>query len=123
MTCKQVALRVLVGGIVASGFACSVSDDTTDATAVVDTLATGQIVTYNAAVTATSGGPAVRVIEDLRIGQADGDGPGVFGRITSFDIDDTGRRWILDGLAQHVQIFDASGAHVKAIGRWRERTW
>jgi hypothetical protein len=47
----------------------------------------------------------------------DGDGPDLFGRITSLAVDEAGRIYVLEGQAQEIRVFDATGSHVRTIGR------
>jgi hypothetical protein len=82
-----------------------------------DTLPSGQVVVQNGFDAIWPAGREWRVVEELRIGSVEGDGPDVFGRITSFEIDAGGRLWVLDGQTQDLRVFSARGAHVRTIGR------
>lgn len=83
----------------------------------VDTLPSGQVVVENPETPLWPEGRAWRVVEELRIGGVEGDGPEVFGRIRGLEVDERGRIWVLDGQAQELRVFDASGEHVRTVGR------
>jgi DNA-binding beta-propeller fold protein YncE len=57
-----------------------------------------------------------QVIDDLRIGQREGDGPDVFGDIVDLAVDGAGRIYVLDRFAKEIRVFDAQGAYVQRIG-------
>jgi hypothetical protein len=57
------------------------------------------------------------VEEVTRIGSVEGTGPDVFGQISTFEVDPAGRVWVYEGQAEELRVFDASGAHVRTIGR------
>lgn len=82
-----------------------------------DTLASGHVVVRNTANPVWQEREGWRIAEEWRIGRVEGDGPDVFGRIQSFDVDDAGRVWVLDGLAQRLVVFDGSGSHLMTTGR------
>ncbi|HUP52207.1 MAG TPA: 6-bladed beta-propeller [Longimicrobiales bacterium] len=83
----------------------------------VDTLATGQVVVRNTSRPVWSDEQAWRVVEELRIGRVDGDGPDLLGRIASLAVDGAGRIWVLEGQAQEIRVFDANGAFVRTVGQ------
>src|SRR5690625_2077763 len=83
----------------------------------VDTLATGQIVVTNPAAPSWAPGEAWRVVEEVRIGRLDGDGPHLFGDVRSLTVDDDGRIWVLEGQAQEVRVFSAEGEYIRTVGR------
>jgi hypothetical protein len=107
-------LFILVAGVAACGRANS---DAGAWDGTVDTLASGHVVVRNTARPVWPGGGGWRVEEALRIGRVEGDGPDVFGRIRSFDVDAEDRFWILEQQAQELRVFDRDGAHVRTIGR------
>jgi len=84
-----------------------------------DTLAGGGIHVRNAGTGVWSDTPGARwrVEEELRIGQADGTGPEVFGRVGSVLVDGLDRMWVVDGQANEVRVFDAEGRFVRTVGR------
>jgi hypothetical protein len=57
------------------------------------------------------------LVEDLRIGSADGTGPAVFTQIAGFDVDSRGRIYVLDVANADVRVFGRDGKHVRTIGR------
>lgn len=83
----------------------------------IDTLPSGQIVVSNPATPVWREGDEWRVVEEIRVGTLDGDGPDMFGDITSFEVDPEGRIWILEGQAQEIRVFGADGRHVRTVGR------
>jgi len=82
-----------------------------------DTLPSGQVVVHNTAQPLWPEGSEWQVVEELRIGTVDGDGPEVFGSINTMDADPLGRIWVFDSQAQELRVFGADGAHVRTIGR------
>lgn len=54
--------------------------------------------------------------EDFTLGASDGEGPDVFGLITSLRVDADGAIYVLDYLSQQVRVFDASGEFDHAVG-------
>jgi hypothetical protein len=57
------------------------------------------------------------VVEELRIGRIEGEGPDLFGRISSLAVDRGGRIWILEGQAQELRVFSAGGEYIRTVGR------
>ncbi|HEX7051929.1 MAG TPA: 6-bladed beta-propeller [Longimicrobiales bacterium] len=86
-------------------------------TGTMDTLPSGQVVVRNSADPLWREGDAWRVVEVLRIGSVEGGRPDAFGRVAAFEVDDAGRIWIVDEIAQQLIVFDGSGAHLRTIGR------
>ncbi|HUG39406.1 MAG TPA: 6-bladed beta-propeller [Longimicrobiales bacterium] len=82
-----------------------------------DTLPSGQVVVRNTAEPVWAQGRGWRVEEELRLGRVEGTGPDMFGRIVALEVDGGGRLWVFDGQSQELRVFDASGAHVRTIGR------
>lgn len=62
-------------------------------------------------------GEGWQLVEEARIGSADGDGADVFAWIVDVELDAMGRAWIADGQQHRIQVFDSTGAHVRTIGR------
>jgi hypothetical protein len=56
------------------------------------------------------------LVEDLRIGSADGRGPEAFGSIHALEVDAYGRIYVLDRLAHQVQVFGPDGEHLRTLG-------
>lgn len=57
------------------------------------------------------------VVEELRLGSLDSDGPEMFGEVRSLQVDELGRIYVLDAQAREVRVFDREGRHVRSIGR------
>lgn len=111
--------RVHLAVVVTTLAACGGGQAAVSSTATVDTLANGAVRVRNAAVGewAASGAQPWGVVEDLRIGRLDGDGPDVFGRISNVFPDAMGRIWTLESQASELRLFDARGGHVRTVGR------
>lgn len=85
----------------------------------VDTLGNGMVTVSNAGSESWAGEPW-RLVQDIRIGEADGaepDDPKVFGRIRGIEFDENGRVYVLEAFANEVRVFDESGHHVRTIAR------
>jgi hypothetical protein len=82
-----------------------------------DTLPSGQVVVYNTDEPLWRDGSGWRVVEDLRIGTVEGNGPDLFGNIGSLEVDAAGRIYVLETQANEIRVFDAEGGHVRTIGR------
>jgi hypothetical protein len=82
-----------------------------------DTLPSGQVVVTNPAQGAWDSSSAWRVVEELRIGTLEGDGPDLFGDVQAVEIDPQERIWVLEGQSQELRMFDREGRHVRTIGR------
>lgn len=110
------SLRYLVFlALVAQG--CAQVDETAGAwDGQIDTLSTGQLVVQNGERGIWREDEEWRVIEELRIGSVDAEGPEVFGDIRALVVDDLERIWVLDGQAAELRIFDANGDHVRTAG-------
>lgn len=83
----------------------------------IDTLATGQIVVNNPSDPIWTDATRWTVVEELRIGSVDSDGPDLFGRIMDLAADDEGRIFVLESQANELRIFDANGQHLATSGR------
>lgn len=86
-------------------------------TGTVDTLPSGQVVVHNTADPLWGPGTGWRVVEEMRIGRQTGDGPDLFGSVTSFAVDPAGRVWVLDGQSQELRVFGFDGGFVRTVGR------
>lgn len=82
-----------------------------------DTLPTGRVVVTNPAAGIWDSTSRWRVVEEVRIGAEEGDGPEVFGRLGAMATDPAGRIWVMESKEQVLKVFDATGAFVRAIGR------
>jgi len=82
-----------------------------------DTLPSGLVRVTNPAEGVWDSTRAWRVVEELRIGTVEGDGPDLFGEIQALEVDPQGRIWVLEGQSQELRVFDSEGRHVRTIGR------
>lgn len=108
-----------VAALAASLFACTRSGDTADVAwaGTVDTLPSGTIVVANPARGTWDSTSAWRLVEDLRIGTAEGDGPDALTDVHDLAVDGAGRLYVLQRIAKSVHVFDSTGRFVRAIGR------
>jgi hypothetical protein len=83
----------------------------------VDTLPSGTIVMSNPARGLWDSAATWRLVEDLRIGSAEGDRADAFGRIGDLAADRSGRIYVLDRQAQEVRAFAPTGAYLGTLGR------
>ncbi len=83
----------------------------------VDTLPSGALHVRNPASGTWNSASAWRLVEDLRIGSEDGEGPDVFGAQLLLAVDDDGRIFVLDRQSFEVRVFDRDGEHVRTFGR------
>lgn len=83
----------------------------------VETRADGVVVVRNPERGLWKAGAAWRAEEELRIGNATGIGPNLFGDIAAVEADSLGRLWVLERQAKELRVFDARGRHVRTIGR------
>ena len=83
----------------------------------VDTLASGHVVVRNTERPVWSAEQAWRVVEELRIGRVEGDGPDLFGGIASVAVDGAGRIWVLERQAQEIRVFGENGVYVRTVGQ------
>jgi sugar lactone lactonase YvrE len=86
-------------------------------TGTIDTLPSGEVRIQNTERPVWTPESAWRVVEELRIGAVDGNGPDMFGQISEIEIDPAGRIWVLEGQAQEIRIFGPDGTFVKTVGR------
>ena len=82
----------------------------------VDTLANGTVRVSNPRNGLWDEGEALRLVEDLRIGEVDAEGPYQFGQIAQVTFGPGGEILVLEAQAQEVRTFDARGRHVRTIG-------
>lgn len=86
-------------------------------TGTIDTTVGGTIVVHNPKTGIWDSATAWRVVEEHRIGTAEGTGPDLFGQITALAADRSGRVYVFDGQVQELRVFDSSGAYVRTVGR------
>jgi hypothetical protein len=58
-----------------------------------------------------------KLIEELRIGSAEAEGPELFGDVAALEVDRAGRIYVLEPQAKEIRVFDARGGHVRTFGR------
>jgi hypothetical protein len=105
----RLAAVVLAGCVAESGGGAGVSR--------IDTLPSGTVVVHNPAHGVWDSASTWRLVEDLRIGSAEGDEAVTFSRIAGLAVDAAGRIYVLDAQAQDVRVFAADGRHLRTIGR------
>jgi len=98
--------------------ACSGDPDPRIEGIVVDTLPNGAVRVSTAAEGAwhLTGTQPWRIVEELRIGEADGEGPYLFGSARNVIPDALGRIWVLDSQALELRLFDADGQFIRTVG-------
>lgn len=84
-----------------------------------DTTASGAVVVRSPAEGVWEEGEAWRLVEELRIGAVDGDGPEMFGEVSGVAVDPLGRIWVVERQAAEVRVFDEEGRHIRTVGRMR----
>ena len=83
---------------------------------VVDTLPNGSVRVMNREADGWSRETPWTLVEDLRLGVADGEGPEAFFRIMALAVDRRGSIHVLDGGSGEVRVFDAQGVFMHAVG-------
>ncbi|HEV2148996.1 MAG TPA: 6-bladed beta-propeller [Longimicrobiaceae bacterium] len=83
----------------------------------VDTLPGGAVRVQNPEHGIWKAGEGWMLVEELRIGSAEVDGPELFGQVAALTVDPLGRIYVLDDQAKEVRVFDARGKHVRSFGR------
>ena len=86
----------------------------------VETLEGGRILVRNPAPGRGGGPDEWHLVEELRLGQADGTGPEVFGDVHDVAVDERGNIYILDIGSKEVRIFDREGRHLRNMARGGE---
>ncbi|MGH8722070.1 MAG: hypothetical protein ACREU4_08805, partial [Burkholderiales bacterium] len=102
-----VAFTLVLGLFVVAGCGGRNDSGTT-----IDTLPGGAVLVRNAGEGMWKRGDGWRLVEAARIGNADGEGPAGFARITALEADQLGRIYVLEGQAQQLRVFDSSGTHI-----------
>jgi hypothetical protein len=82
-----------------------------------DTTAAGRVTVTNPAEGMWRRGAEWRVVEEMRIGAKDGDGPEVFSRVTTIAEDVGGRIWTVEDETQTIKVFDRDGRFIRKFGR------
>ncbi len=58
-----------------------------------------------------------RIVEELRIGRMDGEGPDAFGQVVAIGVSPSGEILVVDGLSREIRVFDSEGRHERTVGR------
>lgn len=82
----------------------------------VDTLPGGAIVVANPEAGVWDSAAAWRLVEEVRIGAMDGDGPDVFSDVRDLAVDAGGRIYVLQSTVKRVTVFDRDGRFVRSFG-------
>jgi sugar lactone lactonase YvrE len=83
----------------------------------IDTLPGGGVLVTNPAEGVWGGEARWEVVEELRIGSAEGDGPELFGRLGMLAEDAGGRIWVFESVEQEFKVFDQTGRFIRTVGR------
>lgn len=83
----------------------------------IDTLAGGRVLVRNPERGAWRSGEEWKLVEELRIGSAEEEGPALFGNVMDVEVDGLGRVWVVDSQAGEIRVFGPDGRHVRTIGR------
>lgn len=95
---------------------CDVAERSSVQNSVVDTLPGGRVL-VSSADREMHGEGGFRLVEDLRIGDVLGEGPGALGNVVSLAVDGHGAFYVADRTARQVLVFDAEGTFVRSLGR------
>jgi hypothetical protein len=101
----------------AAASACGEARGATEWAGTMDTLPSGRVVVTNPAQGVWAPDSGWRVVEEIRIGAADGTGPEVLGQITALAEDAGGRIWALEAQDQSFKVFAADGRFIRSVGR------
>jgi hypothetical protein len=96
---------------------CAYSDGQQRWDGSVETLPGGVVRITNGEQGLWRAGEEWRLVPELNIGRLDGEGADVFNSISGLVVDGDGRIYVLDRQASELRIFDATGAHVRTVGR------
>jgi len=113
----KLELAPLLAGLVLAGCGADSRPFMDGWTGTMDTLPSGHIVVRNDDRPLWREDTGWRVVEELRIGSVEGEGPEVFGEVEAFEVDGEGRILVLERIAAQLIVFDAAGGHVRTIGR------
>jgi hypothetical protein len=83
----------------------------------VETLPNGVEQVRNPAVGMWGDDDGWSIVEEMRLGSIDSEGPEMFGEVRGVQLDALGRLYVLDAQAKEVRVFDAAGKHVRTFGR------
>lgn len=100
-----------------SGCSPSESNAATMWSGTVDTLANGTVLVSNPSDGVWGSETAWRVIEEVRIGTLEGDGPDMFGGIGSIEVAENGNIYVYERQALELRVFGPTGEHIRTVGR------
>jgi sugar lactone lactonase YvrE len=83
----------------------------------VDTLPNGAVRVHSPARGTWRPGEEWTLVEELRLGSAEAEGPELFGDVRALEVDRAGRIYVLESQAKEIRVFGADGSHVRTIGR------
>lgn len=109
------ALPALAAGALLVG--CGEADARGGWAGTVDTLASGAVGVSNPAGGVWEDGEEWSLVEELRLGSLEGEGPELFGRVGDVEVDGGGRIYVLDTQASEVRVFGPGGDHIATFGR------
>ena len=94
---------------------CAGPASESDWTTIRDTLPSGTVRVTT--VPAAEVSPTWTLVEELRVGSVEGDGPDAFAYLKGLVVLDDGRFTVLDSQAQQLRVFGPDGAHIATHGR------
>ena len=120
-TLSTTLVTVASAALIASAVlvACGGSASETGWSTVRDTLPSGAIRVTNvppANIASAEAPPTWTLVEELRVGTVEGDGPAAFAYIKGLVVLDDGRFAVLDSQAQELRVFGSDGAHLATHG-------
>ncbi|MFW5904866.1 MAG: hypothetical protein ACOCUZ_01485, partial [bacterium] len=83
----------------------------------VDTLSNGALLVTNPAEPLWAEDEGWRLVEELRIGSVESEGPDLFGQIVALEMGPDGRMYVLERDARELRIFGPKGGHLRTVGR------
>jgi hypothetical protein len=83
----------------------------------VDTLAGGGVRVVNPERPIWAPGDEWGLVEELRIGGGETEGPELFSDIVALETDSEGRIWVLERGVREIRIFGPDGSHIRSVGR------
>jgi 6-bladed beta-propeller len=117
MKSQRALVAVFRIGVVALITSCGGGESGGNWGGTIETLPNGGVRVTNPAEGMWDGGDAWRLERELVLGSVDGTGPDVFASISGLAVSDSGMLYVLDRQDNDLRIFDASGAHVRTVGR------
>lgn len=110
----RAALAICIA--ITAGGACGPQADGSGRGPVIDTLANGAVHVANRQEDAWAGTEPWALVEELRLGAIDEDGPELFSTIQHFAVDTAGSIHVLDAGSQEIRVFDSEGRFMRTQG-------